>query len=180
MGRPKGFKMSEEQKKKISAANKGCVAWNTGRSLTEEHKANISKGGKGKVITKAAKRNMSISKKKQHQDPVFRTKFMEGQKRRHVAANNKLELIMIDLLNASNLNYEFQKIINYKYLVDFYLPELNLIVEVDGAIHLYKERIARDNMRDKYFKDNGYEIAHFTIKELNKFKMFINRLKKVS
>jgi group I intron endonuclease len=44
---------SEETRRKLSEAGKGRVAWNVGKSLSEEHKMNISIGGKG--IKKSAK-----------------------------------------------------------------------------------------------------------------------------
>ncbi|QGH73462.1 MAG: endonuclease [Siphoviridae sp. ctvD11] len=50
------------------------------------------------------------------------------------------------------------------YIVDFYLPALKRIVEVDGSSHFGRE--AYDKRRDQQFQDRGYEIARVTASEL--------------
>lgn len=57
---------------------------------------------------------------------------------------SKLEERMRDFLDRRNVEYEFQKvfyiyaddgwILRY-YIADFYIPEANLIIEVDGKFH---------------------------------------------
>ena len=57
---------------------------------------------------------------------------------------SKLEERMRDFLDRRNIEYEFQKvfyiyaddgwILRY-YIADFYIPEANLIIEVDGKFH---------------------------------------------
>ena len=49
MSLPKGFKHTEETKKKISLAHKGKSNWHKGRTLTEEHKRKIGESNKGKT-----------------------------------------------------------------------------------------------------------------------------------
>ncbi len=48
------------------------------------------------------------------------------------------------------INYEFQKIMGH-YIVDFYLSDYNLIIEVDGASHQWRKQRRRDVIRDHYF-----------------------------
>ena len=44
------------------------------------------------------------------------------------------------------------------YIVDFFCPELRLVVEVDGATHADG---ALDEMRDRWLRLQGYDVLHF-------------------
>ena len=57
-----------------------------------------------------------------------------------------------------NLDFERQKIIG-NYIVDFYCPELDLVVEIDGESHDYKG--SHDLEREKYLNSLGLDIIHF-------------------
>ena len=46
------------------------------------------------------------------------------------------------------------------YIVDFYAPQLKLVVEVDGDTH--DEQKEYDASRDDLLKNRGYEILRFT------------------
>lgn len=56
-----GYIPSEETKKKISESNKGKHNYWKGKNFSEEHKKNISKGGKGKKRSLQTKKNISNS-----------------------------------------------------------------------------------------------------------------------
>jgi len=50
-----------------------------------------------------------------------------------------------------------------KFVVDFYCPELNLIIEVDGANHGFtKESENYDKIREDYFKKLKLNILRFS------------------
>jgi len=44
------------------------------------------------------------------------------------------------------------------YVFDFYCAEIRLVLEVDGVEHFYGDRPERDDVRDAYLKDNGFEV----------------------
>jgi len=46
------------------------------------------------------------------------------------------------------------------YIVDFYCPELRLVVEVDGDVHVFQEE--RDKMRQAYLENLGLRVIRFT------------------
>ena len=46
------------------------------------------------------------------------------------------------------------------YIVDFYAPQLKLVVEVDGDTH--DEQKEYDARRDDFLKNQGYEVLRFT------------------
>ena len=68
------------------------------------------------------------------------------------------------------------------YIVDFYCPELKLIIEADGEIHSLNENSEYDRKRDNILKINGYRIIRFTNLEIvteldstiNKIILYIN------
>jgi very-short-patch-repair endonuclease len=47
------------------------------------------------------------------------------------------------------------------YIVDFYAPSVNLVVEVDGAQHLDARNVEYDERRSKYFKEQGLKVLRF-------------------
>ena len=53
------------------------------------------------------------------------------------------------------INFNRQKIIG-SYIVDFYVPSLSLVIEIDGWSHRYKEEY--DKERDNYLKAIGLNI----------------------
>ena len=54
------------------------------------------------------------------------------------------------------------------YIVDFYCPKANLIIEVDGGQHYTDEGIAKDKIRDDYIKGKGIKVLRFSDREVLK------------
>ena len=50
----------------------------------------------------------------------------------------------------------------YKYIADYYCHELNLVIEIDGGIHLSKENRQYDISRDITLNEFGIQIIRFT------------------
>ena len=53
------------------------------------------------------------------------------------------------------INFNRQKIIG-NYIVDFYVPSLSLVIEIDGSSHYYKEEYDRE--RESFFKSLGLNV----------------------
>ena len=47
--------------------------------------------------------------------------------------------------------------------LDFYIPNLKLVIEIDGGYHLTEEQIKRDNNKDYYYKSRGLKVIHILI-----------------
>ena len=47
------------------------------------------------------------------------------------------------------------------YVVDFYCPSEKLIIELDGDPHGEYAQIHKDEIRDKFFEDNGFKVLRF-------------------
>lgn len=52
------------------------------------------------------------------------------------------------------------------YVVDFYCPERNLIIEVDGKVHDEEEQKMWDTDRELNLKDSQYKIIRFNAKDI--------------
>lgn len=53
-----------------------------------------------------------------------------------------------------------------KYIVDFYCPELQLAIEVDGDVHYLKGRTERDYVKDLFLKDEGIQMIRIKTGDL--------------
>ncbi len=103
--------------------------------------------------------------------------------------NNKLKLLARGLRTKSVSNAEkliWKRILSKKqlvgyrflrqrpidtYIVDFFCPELKLIIEIDGSSHLAKGK--NDQIRQKKLEDLGYTVVRFKEAEV------LNSLKEV-
>lgn len=83
----------------------------------------------------------------------------------------------------------FQDLINpktgRKLRIDFWIPCLNIGIEVDGIQHRksiphwggekeYISQIYRDNIKNRFFEREGYKLVRITNQELEKIKLIIN------
>jgi very-short-patch-repair endonuclease len=72
-------------------------------------------------------------------------------------------------LSNSKIGYKFRRQQGIgRYVVDFYCPELKLIIEVDGATHGTEEELKYDQKREDFLKSLGLQIKRYyntTIKE---------------
>ena len=53
------------------------------------------------------------------------------------------------------------------YIVDFYIAEWKVVIEVDGIQHQFPENKEKDALRDKYLDDLGIKVLRFTNIEIN-------------
>ena len=72
------------------------------------------------------------------------------------------EVILWNFLKRKQLrgfDFHRQKPID-NYIVDFYCPELDLVIEIDGVSHGYK--VEDDKIREQKLKSLGLNILHFS------------------
>ncbi|MBL8005844.1 MAG: endonuclease domain-containing protein [Candidatus Kapabacteria bacterium] len=48
------------------------------------------------------------------------------------------------------------------YIVDFYCPSLDLIIEFDGDVHDTPQQIVYDKKRDEFLRSKGYTVIRVT------------------
>jgi len=58
-----------------------------------------------------------------------------------------------------------QKIIG-KYIVDFYCPKANLVIELDGGQHYSESGQAKDRTRGNVLKEMGLKILRFSDRDV--------------
>jgi very-short-patch-repair endonuclease len=68
-------------------------------------------------------------------------------------------------LDINKIQYEWQRpFLTEKewYICDFYLPEYNLVVELDGGYHLESEQKTKDRHKNAFYRRNGYYLLRIT------------------
>ncbi|MDD4606727.1 MAG: endonuclease domain-containing protein [Patescibacteria group bacterium] len=70
-------------------------------------------------------------------------------------------------LRNSSAGYKFRRQHGVgKYIVDFYCPKLNLIVELEGDVHGLDKQVRKDMKRFKFFEERGFNIKRYTNKDV--------------
>lgn len=78
------------------------------------------------------------------------------------------ELVLWDYLKHKPYGYKFRRQHPLGvYIVDFYCHSLNLIIEIDGEIHLKAENKKNDLIRQKNLEDEGLIFLRFTNEDIN-------------
>ena len=54
------------------------------------------------------------------------------------------------------------------YIVDFYCPDLSLVIEVDGDVHADENRITRDKERESYLASLGIHVIRYSNNDILK------------
>jgi very-short-patch-repair endonuclease len=87
------------------------------------------------------------------------------EKRRELRKNQTPEELIFwaHVKNRKFHGYKFRRQYSIgNYVVDFYCPELKLVVEIDGGQHYEENRIEHDKFRTKFFNDAGMKVRRYT------------------
>ena len=66
-----------------------------------------------------------------------------------------------DCLKALPIPVKRQKVFG-KYIADFYIPKAKIIIELDGSQHYSQEGEKADQIRDRFFSENGFTVLRYT------------------
>ena len=74
------------------------------------------------------------------------------------------DFILRDIAKGQNLTVKNQKIFHDEimdkwYITDFYIPELSLVIEIDGKHHSKEDQIAYDNIRTNFLERIGNKVV---------------------
>jgi len=47
------------------------------------------------------------------------------------------------------------------YIVDFYCPKHQIVIELDGELHFTEQRATKDQQRDKRLQELGYKVLRY-------------------
>lgn len=78
-----------------------------------------------------------------------------------------IEKIVYELLKSRGIIFEKQKLINGRFLVDAYIPDLNLIIECDGNYWHSLDRVKnKDKAENAYLDKCGYKLLRLSEEEI--------------
>jgi very-short-patch-repair endonuclease len=158
----RGSKHSKESIEKMRQSHKGQKAWNKGLHKDDprvkKYTSNSAKTRKEKGSQRGEKHFWFGKKRPDAAKKIIET--MQSGKMKRVF-NTKPELKMKSILNDWGIVFEFQK--NIKgYMVDFYIPKFNAIIEVDGEYwHNFPFGREKDRARDEILSGFGYRVIRF-------------------
>ncbi len=85
--------------------------------------------------------------------------------RQNMTKEERLLWKKIRMKQPGNHQFYRQKILG-NYIVDFYCPSANLVIEIDGSQHYTEDGKAKDDARDDYLKSIGLKVLRFSNKEI--------------
>lgn len=119
-------------------------------------------------ILEAKKRKKKLLKESKNTEKLSKTEFVNPNKLANSRRKKLIENITPSEVHIKNIlkqleyNYNFQHIVFIKYtqfyILDFYLPELKICIELDG-IHHYNDpkQLSHDKERDIALKTKGID-----------------------
>ena len=134
---------------------------NVGRICSVETRVKISESNKNKEL--------STSKLKQLRKNGLRGLLKQQSSKEPTSIEKKV----YDYLVLKGIIFEKQKLINGKFIVDAYIPSLNLVIEADGSYwHGLDRVVKKDRAENAYLKKCGFNMIRLTEEEINseKFK----------
>lgn len=79
-----------------------------------------------------------------------------------------IERKVYDYLILKGILFEKQRLINGKFLVDAYIPSLNLVIEADGKYWHDMDRVMKkDKAENAYLNKCGFNLIRLTEEEIN-------------
>ncbi len=159
----KGYKQTEEHKRKMSEALKGRLNPMFNKKPSEETKRKMSEANKGQIPWNKGKKRSKETKRKISEAQI---KYLSSGK--HIYKDTKIELKIEAELKRVNLNYQKQVAICKVGVVDFFLPDYDVIIECDGDYwHNRDDHKQRDATKDLVWMFNNYKVFRFWEHEIN-------------
>lgn len=184
---------AKQKNKKISIAlikahkmkkwgfEKGLIPKNKGvKGLQPWHNISGLTGHlKGAPLSKEHKKSISLAHKKLNRDKEYFRKMgnLGVLKQSRSKEPTGIEKKLYQELKSRGLLFEEQKLINGRFLVDAYIPSLNLIIEADGDYWHKLDRVQKkDKAENAYLTECGYNLLRLSEHEINdgSFKEKIN------
>lgn len=142
-----------------------------GKKHTEETKKKISKSSIGKKHSNKTKKKISEWGIKNSQ--IKRAAGIKGNIAASKSSETNIEKILYEYLLYKNIKFEKQHNINNRFVVDAYVPSLNLVIEADGNYWHSLDKIKKkDKAENAYLKACGYKVIRLSEKDIlsGKFK----------
>lgn len=111
-----------------------------------------------------------------HKDPSYIQKLKEGVQRAIIEGRHKPwtsrkiisypEKFFMDVLKNNNIQYKHNLKCG-KYFIDFGLETKKLALEIDGKQHKYPDRIIKDQEKDKFLTEQGWQVYRLEWNSIN-------------
>ena len=189
----KGIKLSSEQLSTMNMDglllgrgwNRGTngltTAWNKGTRMIKiclfckkEFKALSNRykycGQKCKGLSHCGENNVNWKKKLTPKQKQFLTEVgLKGLIKQQTSKDpTSIEVKLYRELKNLGLLFETQKLINGKFIVDAYIPSLNLVIEADGDYwHSLDKVMKKDKAENAYLTKCGFKLLRFAEHEIN-------------
>jgi very-short-patch-repair endonuclease len=95
-------------------------------------------------------------------DKIFNRKQQKSLRQQLRKNTSPIERLMWARLRGGQLGVKFRRQHGIgPYIVDFYCPAANLVIELDGESHYWQGRQEYDKERDNFIEQQGLRIVHF-------------------
>lgn len=126
----------------------------------------------GRTHTEKAKKKISETFRRLFSNPDYKRKklahLLKGRIKQG-GKSSKIEEIMYEALSRRGIEVRRQYPIAGRYLADFCIPSMKVIIECDGDYwHNLPEILERDKKKDLYLKKYGWKVLRFSEREIRK------------
>jgi very-short-patch-repair endonuclease len=93
---------------------------------------------------------------------------LQNSKQQNHKEFTSIEKKVYEELKVRGFLFETQKLINSKFVVDAYIPNLNLVIEADGDYwHSLERVVKKDKVKNAYLTKCGFDLLRLTETEIN-------------
>jgi len=175
-----GKKHTEETKRKISLSHIGKPAWNKKEPIVmicancdKEFEVPVRRQFKAKYCSRNCKGSNTSPEEKKRLKEIG---IMGTYKVTHMNEPTSIEKKIYEELKARGILFEKQKLINGKFVVDAYIPSLNLVIEADGEYwHSSDKAQKKDKAENAYLTKCGFNLLRLSGTEIKNGE-FMSRL----
>lgn len=155
----------------------------TGMKKTLEHRKHIAEAKTGVPLSDEHRKSLSEAQKRvaaRRGSSYYREMGIKGWiKQQESKGPTDIEQIVYDALNDMEIEFISQFLVNDKFLVDTFVPAVNLVIECDGTYwHSLDRVIKRDRTKNAYLSACGYEILRLPGSEIRSGD-FVGKLEEV-
>lgn len=132
-----------------SAFKKGYIPWNKGLKATEDERLVYNRP----TTIKKGENKLAI---------------LGCLKQQNSKVPTSIEKKLYEELEVRKIVFEKQKLINNRFIVDAFIPSLNLVIEADGDYwHSLDRIVKKDKAQNAYLTKCGFKILRLSESEIN-------------
>lgn len=152
-------------KQNLLKANK--ILWST-----QEYYEKRNSTFRNTVSSEDYKNKMSMTQRNRLKTLNNREKLLNGIKKGQILKSSLDELQAIEFFKSHNIKYEWQvplllkEQLGYDFVIDFYLPEYNIYININNNVHTLLEHEKRDKLLQNYLGNQLVQI-YYDFRDVN-------------